>query len=274
MPISAEGIFGHRLTREEFDVLGFIDSRHFVHSATGRFAEWKSSFDSSHPDWRQRAEVQDVLARLCVEVVRRKRPEDGRRLRMLFTGASLGSVATYFLAARLREVGLLDLIDIEICDLLEQPLVRTKGGDFEFTEKTAELAGLGHLLSPKAYKALLSDARTWQSNAVDLSIAKDESYDIVVAPYLHHHLNFADKTLACAELSRVTKRAGLCVVGDLTFDYQKFCVWLQKHSSEDVPYALECFVTRQMHEAMFPGCRSVAAYDGDFYYATVLRKHG
>jgi SAM-dependent methyltransferase len=274
MPIGADGISGHKITREEFDLLGFIDSRYFVHSATSRFKEWKSSFDSSHPDWLQRAEVQDRLASLCGDALKRSGSENTpRRLRILFTGAALGSVATYFHTARLHEAGVLDRVDIDICDLLEEPLDRTKTGDFEFTEETARLAGLAHLMSPESYKRLLRTAHTWQANAVDLSSAKDGTYDVVVAPYLHHHLNFADKALACSELNRVTKPGGFCAVGDLTFKYEAFCTWLQKHSSEDVPYALECFIPREAHEAMFSGCKRVASFDGEFYYATVMRKH-
>ncbi len=274
MPISADGIVGHKLTREEFDLLGYIDGRYFAHSATNRFKEWKSSFDSSHPDWVLRAEVQDRLACLCRTVLmERELDNDRRRLRILFTGAALGSIATYFHSARLHEIGAVDRIDISICDLLEEPLDRTRTGDFEFTEETAKLAGLAHLMSPASYKTVLCAAHTWRANAVDLSAADDGTYDVVVAPYLHHHMNYADKALACSELSRVTKPGGLCAIGDLTFEYEAFCAWLRKHSSEDVPYALECFIARGAHEALVHGCEPVASYDGGFYYSTIMRKH-
>lgn len=273
MGVSSDGITNLELSQDEFRVLGYIDRRHFLNSATMRFREWKSSFDVAHADWTLRAEVQEKLAVQSVDAVKRHvGSAQGSRIRILFTGAALGSVATYFHLAHFRREGLWDLIDVEICDLLEEPLERTRKGDFDFTDETAKVIGHHDVLPPALYKQKLRDATYWQSDVSSLSVCASDRFDVSVAPYLHHHLNFIDKRLASQELERVTKPGGLCAVGDLTFDYESFSSWLKKHAAEDVPYALECFIDRDEHEKLFAQSLPVSAHDGDFYYAFIVRK--
>lgn len=273
MAITAQGIKDHSIKREEFELLGMIDRRHFINSANERFGEWKSSFVVEHPDWPLRVEVQDELAKLTCEAIKSSQMiGSGGRLRILFTGASLGSVATYFHAARLSERGWLDKFDVEITDLLAQPLEMTKAGRFHFDDRSAAATGVSAFLSAQDYKSLLARAEIWPADVVDLAHAADATFDVVVSPYLHHHLNLLDKKTACEELLRVTRPGGLCVIGDLTFGYEEFVRWLAKHSVEDVPYALECFISRREHEALFAQTTPVHAMDGSFYYGFALRR--
>jgi hypothetical protein len=167
---------------------------------------------------------------------------------------------------------LLDKCDIEITDLLPEPLLRTVDGDFEFPAEAAESAGLADVLSPDEYKALLSNVIAWPADVVALSRAGDATYTAVVAPYLHHHLNLLDKELACGELYRVTKPGGICAIGDLSFSYEAFCQWLGRHAGEDIPYALECFISRREHQRLLGDTHEVVAHDGTSYYAFACRK--
>lgn len=268
MSVTPKGISGHALTRDEFNLLGMIDSRYFAESSGERFGEWTNSFVTSHTDWPLRVEVYSRLAAVTMSAI------DvgggiaaGERIRILFTGSALGSISTYFHAALLAERGWLDRCDIELSDLLVEPLALTREGAFDFPAEAAAATGVSHLLSPDDYKKFLSRCRVWAADAVNLAGAPDDGFDVVVAPYIHHHLNLLDKARACADLYRVTRPGGLVVIGDLTFGYEQFVSWLERHADEGIPYALECFISRSEHQALVPHSRVVAAHDGDYFYA-------
>lgn len=273
MGITAKGIAGHTLSRAEFDLLGMVDRRYFAESSEARFGEWSSAFVTSHSDWKTRVEVYSELATATVTgLATVGGPVPGRRTRILVTGSALGSIATYFHAALLAEQGWLDHCDFELTDLLEEPLHLTKAGSFDFPADAAKSSGVSHLLSPQEYRKVLSSCEVWAADAVDLSAAPDGAYDVVVAPYTHHHLNLLDKARASAELHRVTRPGGLVVIGDLTFGYEQFLDWLAHHRDEGVPYALECFVSRREHQALVPDSTEVSAHEGDYFYAFAVAK--
>lgn len=267
MNVTPKGISGHALTREEFDLLRMIDRRYFAESAEERFGEWTSSFATSHTDWPLRVEVYSQLA---TTTMRGLEAIGGiardRRTRILFTGSALGSISTYFHAAFLAERGWLERCDFELSDLLPEPLALTRAGAFDFPAEAAASTGLSHLLSPDDYKRILSRCQVWAADAVSLTGAPDDAFDVTVAPYVHHHLNQLDKTRACEELYRVTRPGGLVVVGDLTFGYEQFVEWLKRHASEGIPYAIECFVSPREHQEFVPSSRVVAAQEGAFFY--------
>lgn len=268
MSVTPKGISGHALTRDEFNLLGMIDSRYFAESSGERFGEWTSSFVTSHTDWPLRVEVYSRLAAVTMSAIDAGGGiAAGGRTRILFTGSALGSISTYFHAALLAERGWLDRCDIELSDLLAEPLALTREGAFDFPAEAAAATGVSHLLSPDDYKKLLSHCRVWAADAVNLAGAPDDGFDVVVAPYIHHHLNLLDKARACADLYRVTRPGGLVVIGDLTFGYEQFVSWLERHADEGIPYALECFIPRSEHQALVPHSRGVATHDGDYFYA-------
>lgn len=273
MGITVSGIGGHTLSRAEFDLLGMIDRRYFAESSEARFGEWTSAFATSHSDWPTRVEVYSRLATVTMTgLAAVGGPVPGRRTRILFTGSALGSISTYFHAALLAERGWLDNCDIELSDLLVEPLRLTKAGSFDFPADAAESTGVSHLLSPQDYRRVLARCQVWAADAVELAAAPDGSFDVVVAPYTHHHLNLLDKVRACAELHRVTRPGGLVVIGDLTFGYEQFLDWLEHHHDEGLPYALECFVSRQEHQALVPHTREVSVHEGDCFYAFAMAK--
>jgi SAM-dependent methyltransferase len=273
MGITARGIAGHTLSRAEFDLLGMIDRRYFAESSEARFGEWTSAFVTSHSDWATRVEVYSRLAAVTMTgLAAVGGPVPGRRTRILVTGSALGSIATYFHAALLAERGWLDNCDIELTDLLPEPLRLTRAGSFDFPADAAAATGVSHLLSPMDYRQILARCEVWAADAADLAPAPDGAFDVVVSPYTHHHLNLLDKARACAELHRVTRPGGLVVIGDLTFGYEQFLDWLAHHREEGLPYALECFLPRREHQALVPGSKEVSVHEGDFFYAFAMVK--
>ena len=55
--ITKDGIL-HKLTKEEFELLPYIDGRMYLASATARFSGWISPFDPKYLDWPRRVKIQ------------------------------------------------------------------------------------------------------------------------------------------------------------------------------------------------------------------------
>lgn len=269
MPITPRGIVGHTLSEDEFRMLGYLDSRYFLESSTARFAEWDSSFSTKHPDWTKRIEVQSALADLLYEMIRDEPMRPDREI--LFLGASKGTIATYFHMAALRRAGVLDNFRFTILDFLWEPLLVTQRGEFEVTEEAEADMGLAADLTIAEYKRRLAGCSIQQGNVCATGLP-DWRFDVVVAPYIQHHLGYLDKAAACREMERIAKPGGLLLLGDLTFDYPAFSEWLAEHVVEAVPYALESFVSVDSHLAMFGASEVLAARSGSFYYSCALRR--
>jgi len=269
VPLTPQGILGHTITEDEFRLLGYLDARHYLTSSTARFADWDSSFSTAHPDWHKRIEVQSALADVLYDVI--KGEPAGRPRKIIFLGASKGTIATYFHMAALRRAGLLDDFAVTILDYLWEPLLITQRGEFEVTARAEADMGLADELSITEYRRRLASCEIVRGNVCDTGLP-DNAYDVVVAPYIQHHLGFLDKEFACAEMVRMTVPGGLCLLGDLTFDYPAFSEWLAAHAVETVPYALESFVPMDDHLAMFGDLEVLERRSGSFYYSCALRK--
>lgn len=269
MPVTPRGIVGHTLSEQEFRLLGYLDSRYFLESSTARFSDWDSSFSTKHPDWFKRIEVQSALATLLYESVRDapRRPDQ----RILFLGASKGTVATYFHMAALQRAGVLDDYHFTILDYLWEPLLVTQRGEFDVDPQAETDIGVTDLLTIDEYKQRLTGSAIAQGNVCATGLP-EASFDVVVAPYIQHHLGYLDKELACVEMERIARPGALLLLGDLTFDYPAFTEWLGEHVVEEVPYALESFISVDEHVAMFRSSDLLTKRSGSFYYSTALRR--
>lgn len=274
MPISNAGITSSDLSKNEYDLLGYLDSRAFIESAESRFTDWDDSFNEHHTDWQKRVLVQSELANCLKKSLIKldyKSFFKESKIRIIFLGASLGSIATFFHLSILKELGLLSKLELYILDLLEEPLKRTKTGDFIFPESAAKSTGFSENFSISEYKSILAQSHIVQGNITNLPESLKD-FDIIIAPYVQHHLNFYDKTIACSEMNKISKQNSLLLVGDLTFTYESFKVWLGHHASEKQPYALESFIPIEKHMEYFGKTDLIDSTVGEFYYSFCLKK--
>lgn len=264
--ITKDGIL-HKLTKEEFDLLPYIDGRMYLSSATARFSGWVSPFDPNYLDWERRVRIQQKLNESLKIALESELSEFQNReqIKIIYLGAALGSISSYFSLAVLKEYGLLNKSKVFLYDLLPEPLGLTKQGLFEFSEEAARSTGLLEIFSPAEYKSILADCEIITGNITNLP-EDFMNFDIAVAPYIHHHLNVFDKRLACQEMQRILRRGGISLIGDLTFDYDSFSSWLAYHSAEDLSYALESFVSLEEHWEFFKNPKIMDAYQGDIFY--------
>jgi len=265
--ITKEGIVGYNLTEEEFGVLKYLDSRIFVDSAIERFTGWHSSFDSNHPDWKDRVEVQRALARSISAAIELNldRLKKLPKIKIIFLGASLGSIATFFTLRYFKHHKLLDKVDLTIYDLLLEPLERTKCGDFDMSVNAIEDCGNPQNINENEYKKCLSTANICAGNITDIQLPDDE-YDFTIAPFVQHHLNIYDKQKSCQEMQRITAENGFIGIGDLCFNHEQFNIWLKRHKEEKVSYAMESFISLEEHISIFKHADVIDKRSGDFYY--------
>ena len=264
--ITKDGIL-HKLTKEEFELLPYIDSRMYLTSATSRFSGWISPFDPNYLDWPRRVKIQQKLCDSLREALKNSIEEFQKRkqIKIIYLGAALGSISSYFSLAVLKKYGLLEKTKVFLYDLLPEPLGLTKQGLFEFSQEASRSSGLLKVFSPKEYKAVLASCEIVAGNITTLP--EDFSdFDIAIAPYIHHHLNVFDKRLACQEMQRIIRPGGIALIGDLTFEYQSFSSWLEYHAVEGLPYALESFISKEKHLEFFKNPKIMDSYQGDIFY--------
>ncbi len=264
--ITKDGIL-HTLTKEEFKLLPYIDGRMYLTSATTRFSGWISPFDPNYLDWARRVKIQKNLSKSLKVALESEMREFQKReqIKIIYLGAALGSISSYFSLAVLKEYGLLNKSKVFLYDLLPEPLGLTKQGLFEFSQEAAQSTGLLEVFSPKEYKAALANCEIVTGNITNLP-EDFADFDIAVAPYIHHHLNIFDKRLACQEMQRILRQGGIALIGDLTFDYDSFLTWLAYHITEDLPYALESFIPLQEHMNFFKSPKFMNRFQGDIFY--------
>lgn len=272
--ITREGIVGNTLSESQFDSLRYLDSRMYLESAMCRFEDWDSSFDNSHVDWKARIKVQNDLANCLNNALNKRKRQyaESDKIKVIFLGASLGSVASYCVFKTLKKHNILRHIDLYIYDLLEEPLLRTKNGDFAIPDQAVYDLGGSRLISIEQYKNILRKATIKTGNIVKLPDEYNDTFDIVVAPYIHHHLNLFDKEVACKQMCNIANKTALLLVGDLTFSHHDFNRWLLKHATESVPYAIESFISLEEHISFFSGYQTLDKSKHDFYYVFCLGK--
>lgn len=271
--ISDQGIATEALSEEEFSLLPYLDSQLYIDSALARFEEWKSSFDYEHPDWQDRIMVQRQLADCFGESCDKGAfsiPQNSKA-KVLFLGASLGSIATLFFSIEWLKRFDQSELELHILDLIEEPLVRTRAGDFSLPAQAMADCDPSGTVTESDYKNILKNSVVHVSNVIELSNDLPD-YDLVIAPYLHHHLNIFDKAKACREMDRISKPGTLQMIGDLYFDYESFNRWLVRHCVEEVPYAIESFITNKKHQSFFKQSELVCEKITDISYAFSLLK--
>lgn len=264
--INSHGI-KHQLTENEFNLLPFLDSRLFVESAQKRFTGWQSPFDKNYLDWKRRILIQHKMCTSLKLALEKNLSsfQEKSDIKILYLGAALGSISSYFSLNVLKQFGFLNKTSIYLYDLLPEPLALTKHGSFEFTEEAAKDCGIGDQFTPAEYKSALSNCEIICGNIVDLPDGMKD-FDIVIAPYIHHHLNIYDKEKACQEMQRVLRPGGIAVIGDLFFDYKGFSKWLSYHKVETISYALESFISAETHIKFFKNPEIVNVEKGDIFY--------
>ncbi|MBS0186229.1 MAG: class I SAM-dependent methyltransferase [Proteobacteria bacterium] len=264
--ISSQGI-SYKLTETEFKLLPYLDSRLFLETAMARFNGWVSPFDRNYLDWPRRIEIQEKMCQSLRLALSQNLSSLKKKnsLKVIYLGAALGSITSYFTLNVLKNFDLLEKTEVYLYDLLVEPLMLTKQGFFEFTEEAAQDCKISNTFSPLEYKNTLKNATLISGNIINLpEDLKD--FDIVIAPYIHHHLNIYDKRKACQEMQRITAPGGIILIGDLTFNYQGFKDWLLYHKVEDLPYALECFIPIEDHIGFFKKPKIIDQFKGDIFY--------
>ncbi len=266
------------ISKEEFEVLSYLDRRLYEETARGRFSSLDTHFYSTHPDFNLRLEANAHLRGVVDFYIEQNREHLRRqdKIRVLELGASLGAISSLYVLDGLHKAGLTDKVELMLLDICKEPLERTKRLNFDL-EGLYEKAGFS--ISVDSLRKILRNAKVIEGNSLEIQ-QPDNYYTISLTAFTHHHLNIYDKELACRELERITAENGGIIVGDLSFSYEEFIEWLRKHQTElnsqgeRVPYAVESFVPLEQHQGFFRGSTLLFKQQYPEHYVFVVQKGG
>ena len=265
------------ISREEFEVLPYLDRRLYEETARDRFASLDTNLDTNHPDFSLRLEVNTHLGDAVDSYVKQKIDylERQDKIKVIELGASLGVISSLYAVDNLYKYGLADKLELTFFDICINPLVRTKKNDFDINSL---YKNIDFNIPIEKLKELLQNATIIEGNIIETK-QTDNFYTISLAPFTHHHLNIYDKRLACGELERITAVKGAIIVGDLTFSYSNYTNWLKKHQTElnsqgtRVPYAVESFVSLAQHLAFFSDSSLLSKQQYFQHYVFAMKKN-
>ncbi|MCP4647741.1 MAG: class I SAM-dependent methyltransferase [bacterium] len=189
-------------------------------------------------------------------------------IKLLDIGPCGGAVTTLFALRSLYRYGLLDKIEITLLDIVPNVLEATILGEFEIPREMIKEYGLEFIgRDGREYKRLLSKGtimgvRKWYQNpenepgeftadALEQSKRNTDvgehkvkyyhgegetippeirDYDVVLAGYLHHHMNLYGRQLVCKQMEDAAKKGGFIGVVDFYVkSYPEYMQWYKPH---------------------------------------------
>jgi predicted amino acid-binding ACT domain protein len=264
------------LSRDEFAVLPYLTGEILRRTSDQRFKYLDSHLSESHIDYSLRLQANSTLAGVCRKYVQQNQKflRDLERISIIELGAALGAISSLYILDVMYEFGLLPQVELCLLDVLLEPLKATKDISFDL-ERLHQSAKFS--VPVEDLESKLKNAKLIHGDFIHTHIG-DLSHLITISAFTHHHLCLNDKRRACLEATRITDANGCILVGDLTFSYDQYMLWLQNHLNETneqgirVPYALECFISMEEHKRYFAGLKLVASDKKDIYYSFAFQK--
>jgi len=266
------------ISRDEFEVLQYLDRRLYEETARGRFSSLDTHLDPDHLDFNLRLEVNTHLREAINHYIEQNREYLKRqgKIKVVELGSSLGAISSLYVLDGLYKTGLVDKVELTLLDICREPLERTRRLDFDL-QGVYEKVDFG--IPVENLRKIMQNLKIVEGNALETQ-QLDNSYTISLAPFTHHHLNIYDKEIACNELERITAKNGGIIVGDLAFSYDDFVEWLRKHQTEcnsqgqRVPYAVESFISLEQHQDFFSSSSLLFKQKYPEHYVFAMRRGG
>lgn len=259
------------LTKKEFNKFLYLPRKAFTDSAKKRFSKFDTNLDFTHPDFKKRIEINKKLASLISINHFINYPG----IKILELGASFGAISSLSVIIHLLENGYQGKISLTLLDISLEPLKRTKAIDFNLKGLMKHLKAIDHL---EKVTQITKNSQIIKDSFINPSLkVLGSRFDIVISAFTQHHLNLNNKIRACKIMESIIQARGLILLGDLTFNYGQYIKWLKKHSNEknskgeEIPYAIESFITFNKHLKMFSNSIKINAVQGDIYYCAAFK---
>ncbi len=269
-------IFSHlqnaTLTKEEFDQLLYLPRREFNNSAKKRFSKFYTNLDFTHPDFKKRVKINTQLASLIPVNQFIHYPE----IKIIELGASFGTISSIAVAVYLLRRGYKDKISFTLLDMCIEPLENTKIIDFDLNNLLKYFKATRYL---EQITQILRNSQIIEGSLINPHGVLFKKFNIVISAFTQHHLNIRDKEKACKVMEFIIQTGGLILLGDLTFTYKQYLKWLERHSMEknskgqNIPYAVESFITLHDHSRMFSKSTKIMDLHGDIYYCLAFKRN-
>lgn len=179
--------------------------------------------------------------------------QQAKKIRLLDAGPAIGALSTLIALQEFNKFGLLEKVQVSLVDVSEKVVELTQRCKFKFP---------GSIVNPKLKGKLFRKLRESKGIicSADKIPSKDDSYDIVLAGFLFHHLHDDIKGPVAKELMRVLDANGFLGVAEEWFkNYKKDYVPL--HENDEISLAYESIISFRRLSKMFPDLEVFFTYD-------------
>jgi len=178
------------------------------------------------------------------------------KIKILDIGPAIGAISTLLTLQLLDEFSLLDKASIWLLDASQRVLDKTHDGDFFYPTS---------ILKPELKDPIIKKIRAAKTEigTAEKNPWPDNTFDIVIAGFLFHHLHREIKPLAAKETTRVLRPNGFLGIAEEWFeDYGE--EYAKYHKNDKIPLAYEDIIAYEELSFMFPGINIFFTHGTDY----------
>lgn len=179
-----------------------------------------------------------------------------KKIKILDIGPAIGALSTLLVLQLLEEFSLMNKASVYLLDASQRVIDKTHEGDFFYPES---------ILNPALKTRIIRKIRSSkaETGSVENIPWKDESFDIVLAGFLFHHLHRDIKPKGAKEMSRILRPNGFLGVAEEWFeDYGKD--YAKYHKNDKIPLAYEDIISYEDLSRMLPDIKVFFTYGTDY----------
>lgn len=182
--------------------------------------------------------------------------KDAEKIKILDIGPAIGAISTLLTLQLLEEFSLLDKARVYLLDASQRVIDKTHDGDFFYPTSI-----LKPELKDRIMKKICSSK--FEIGSIEKTSWPDNTFDIVIAGFLFHHLHRDIKPIAAKETTRLLRPNGFLGIAEEWFkdyggDYVKF------HKNDQIPLAYEDIISYEDLSFMFPGIKVFFTHGTDY----------
>lgn len=166
------------------------------------------------------------------------------KIKLLDIGPCGGAITTLFALRELANHGLLEKVEVYLLDIVPQVLKATKSGEFDIPPEMIAEYRLGFAgLSGERYKRLVMSNRVKAVLGDGRAIpAEIKGMDIVLAGYVHHHMNLYERVGLAQQMEETARTGGFIGVVDFYVKtFSEYMGWYRPHFQKHMtPPPVEC----------------------------------
>lgn len=162
--------------------------------------------------------------------------KDQEKIKLIDIGPATGAITTYFALKGLAKHDLLDKVEVTLVDIVDDVLEQTTDLDFVMpNQEIIKVFGLDYGgLNGEKYLQLVKGFNTYCADAGNLNKSNDnvisnkvKDADIILAGYVHHHMNLHGMKDFCNDMQNYVRNGGFVGIVDFAVkDFNEYMGWM------------------------------------------------